>query len=240
MTRSVLIRRDITNRLELARRMLRSPDSFATPLLVLCIDRLGWEMLNDDGSPWAPETIRYEVQSEFQVRLPDRNLDKIMAAISVLTSDDFFQNLPKFIMICNVLAGDTFDPSVFDPATCAEMAWAITEALLLEPVDNDEPFAEDIRRYVGFMLTEEGFGSPPDVLRIAMRDGGDPLSVWSDEPDLYQAAYEIQREKTTDIQTMLQSNLVELVHQLEQLPLEKGSTDELLQRMQQGLKQMAR
>jgi hypothetical protein len=218
--------------------VLRSPDSFATPLLILCLDRLGWEMLDNGGTPWAPETIRLEVQSEFQVHLPDQNLDKVMAAASILTSDDFFKNLPKFIMLCNVLAGDTFDPSVFDPATCAEMAWGITEALLLEPAEDDEPFAEDIRRYVGFMLTEEGFGSPPDVLRIAVRDGGDPLNVWSDEPELYQAAYEVQREKTTDIQTMLQSNLVDLVQQLEQLPLENGSTDELLQRLQQGLKKL--
>ena len=46
----------------------------------------------------------------------------------------------------------------------------ITESLLLEPHDNPEPFCDEIRYYIGHMLKEEGFTSPPDVLRIAMFD----------------------------------------------------------------------
>ena len=229
-------------RLAGAQQLILSVDAFATPLLVLCVDRFGWEMFGSAESPqpWSPETIRLEIQDSFQVAIPDYNLDKIMAAIAILVTDDFFRSCPRFIQLCNILSGDTFDPTTFDVATCPEMAWGITEALLLEPADTDEPFSEDIRRYVGHMLKEEGYVNPPDVLKIAITEGGqsDPLAVWADEPDFYQAAFEVQQERTTDITDMLKENMIELFNQLQKLPLNEGSTKELLDRMQQGLKKL--
>ena len=227
----------VPGRPDYAKQLLVSSEAYATSLLVLCIDRLGWGLLGEDGEQeWSPETVRQEVLSEFQVVLPDFNLDKIMAAMSLIKSDDFYQSLPKFIQICNILAGDTFDPTTFDPATCSEMAWGITEALVLEPPEGDEPFGDDIRYYVGAMLKEEGFATPPDVLRVALRDGvEDPLAIWSDDPELYSMGFAVQQDRRSGIEQMLQTNLIELVTQLEKLPLREGTTHDLLARMQQGL-----
>lgn len=238
--RQTLIRSHITGRQEQIKKLLLSPQTHATPLLVLCLDRFP-EMLGQDGeSPWAPETVRLECQAEFQATLPDYNLDKIMALMTVLTSDLFFVNLPSFIQLCNVLSGDTFDPAVFDPATCAEMAWGITEVLLLEPPDSDEPFSDEIRRYIGAMLVEEGFHAPPDVLRIAIFDEarGDPLNVWSDDPELYQMGFAVQQEKKADVEALLRDNVMELSLQLKSLPLENGSTEALMQKWQNGLRSL--
>lgn len=222
--------------------LLLSPDAYSASLFVLCFDRFaadaqgGDSFLGDaDNPPWTLETVAYELRMEFGVAVPEVNLHKIMAAVSLLTSDEFFQNVRRFVDLSNVLAGDDFDPSTFDPATCAEMAWAITEASILRefPEDyGDEPFSEEVRAYIGFMLDYEGIANAPDVLQIGLRpDRGDPLSAWSDDPDMYEAAFGIQQEKTDDIKTMLRENIVALLRQLESLPLIHGTTDQLVERV---------
>src|SRR4051812_29132260 len=118
-----------------AQRVLQDPESYATTLLVLLVDRFGTEALS-----WAPETIRTEMASEYGVALPPACFDRLMAAVTVITTDYFYKSLTRFIDLCNVLSfGGTFDPSVFDPADPYECAWGISEALLLSPPEEDEP-----------------------------------------------------------------------------------------------------
>jgi hypothetical protein len=208
---------------------LSNPDAYATTLLIILLDQFGIEALD-----WAPETIRLELRDDFQVDLPQVNVDKIMAAISIVTSDDFYKNLPKFIQLCNVLADDEFNPGIFDPADSAEMSWAITEALLLSPPEEEEPFTDEIRFYIGHMLNEEGLVNPPDVLRIALYDTpvADPLSLNADDPVMYGALYQSQQAKSKEITDMLQRQLRELFEQIQMLSLRNGDNQELLKRIQ--------
>lgn len=205
---------------------LQNQDTFATTLLVVLIDKFGTDVLT-----WSPETIRMEVLDEFQVTLPPVCLHKIMAAIALVTTDVFFCNLPKFIQLCNVLADDEFQPEVFDPADVFEIAWGITEALLLFPPDEEEPFCDDIRRYIGFMLHEEGIVNPPDVLQIALRDIAkpDPLINDVDDPTMYAAFYENQAAKSADITNMLSRQLSDLLAELSSLQLTTGNTKQLVE-----------
>jgi len=161
-----------------------------------------------------------------------------MAAIMLLTTDDFYKRLPAFIRLCNVMADDSFDLHTFDPADTAEMTWAITEAMMLYPPEEEEPFTDEIRFYIGHMLNEEGIVDPPDVLRIAMRDVErvDPLGDMADDPDMYQGMYENQQGKSKEIVDMVKGQLQSLFRQLQTLPLTNGDTDELLDRVRdQGL-----
>lgn len=211
------------------KQLLQNPESFATTLVTILLDTYGTEALT-----WSPETIRLELRDDFQVQIPQVNIDKIMAAICILTSDDFYKNLPRFIQLCNVMADDTFNPLVFDPADSFEMAWSITEAMLLSPPEEDEPFTEEIRFYIGHMLTEEGVVNPPDVLRIAIQDTNieDPLAGDTEDPAMYAAFYESQRSKSAEISAMLKQQINELFEQLESLTLSEGNTSGLLSKMQ--------
>lgn len=175
-----------------------------------------------------------ELRDEFQVDLPQVNVDKIMAAINILTSDSFYKRLPDFVVLCNVLADDQFNPLVFDPADSAEMAWAITEAMLLSPPEGDEPFTDEIRHYIGYMLAEEGLVNPPDVLQIAMYNTRmrDPIAVDADDPEMYAAFYKSQQSKSEEITQMLRRQINELFSELSSLHLKNGDTKELLKRMQ--------
>lgn len=212
------------------RRLLESPDTYATTLLVWAIDTYGMECLG-----WHPTTLKMEIEGDYGVRLPKGNLDKLLAAVTVLTTDLFFKDAARFVQLANVLAGDDFQPDEFEPADAVECAWAVTEALLLVPPDEDdpEPFSEEVRRYIGHALKEEGFVRPPDVLRVAL--GGDAsarvAADWGHDRELSAAIAAEDARRGAEVERVVRDGLGELVAQLESLPLREGSTAELTKKI---------
>jgi hypothetical protein len=219
--------------------ILVSPDAYATTLLVLCLDAFGH--IPDPEDPkraafwsWHPATVRQELKERFGVEVPWHNLDRIMAAVAVVTTDAFFKDEDRFVKLANILAGDGFDPSAFEPADAAECAWAVTEALLLSPPDDDpEPFSDGVRRYIGFVLREEGYVVPPDVLRIALdADWSDQVNYdWSDDPVMFGAVYDTQTAKKDEVEAVVREGLREMLEQIASLPLENGSAREIEERL---------
>ena len=196
------------------------PTTFATTLLVMFADRFGTE-----GMQWEPETIAYSIEREFRVALPPANFDRLMTAIAMKLSNAFYKDLPTFIDFCNVLSGDSYDPRVWDPADSSEIAWGITEALFLDPPDPDdeEPFTDEIRAYIGAVLDAEGIITPPPILRIALRDSfNNHPDTYSDDPEMFNAVYDFEASKTSEITKMLKEGLSRLGQQLESLPLRTG------------------
>lgn len=226
------------------RAVLTDPDTYGTTLLVWCVETWGTKCLHDpeepERGPWHPATFRSMLEETFGVRLPPGNLDKLMAAVSVVTSDDFFRRADRFVVLANVLAGDHFDPDEFEKADAVECAWAITEALLLAPPDdnNPEPFSDDVRHYVGFVLRDEGYVTPPDVLRIAI-DADFSSKVrygFADDPEMFEAINGLQREKTAEVESAVRDGLTDLLTQLKALPLQSGNVAELEKRIGATLK----
>lgn len=204
-----------------------SQETFATVLLTLFLDRFGMEALE-----WDPATIALEVEEEFSVELPQLSLDRLLVAIQILTTDRFYKNLPDFIAFCNTLDGDEFNPNTFDPADAEEVAWGITEALLLSPPDDDdrEPFSDEIRSYIGAVLDKEGLINAPDVLKIALRRARVSPSIedFSDDPEMFSAVYTLEEGKNEDINQAIKLKLQLLIAQLSALNLENGNTAEVV------------
>lgn len=207
--------------------MWKSPQTFATVLITVFLDRFGTEALS-----WDPATITLEVEQEFDVELPQRSLDKLMVAISMLTTDRFYKSLPDFITACNILSGDTYDPRTFDPADGEEIAWGVTEGMLIYPPEDDDqdPFTDEIRAYIGAALDAEGIINPPDILRIALRAANVSTSLddFSDDPTMFNAIYDMEAAKTGDINQTIKERTVMLHDQIAALKLENGSTDAVL------------
>lgn len=217
------------NRAIVLRELLTSRDTFATTLLVLVIDTYGPEAME-----WSPQTLAMEIHDDFQVDLPQSNIDKIMAAIQLLTTNDFYQRLPMFNYLCNVLSGDPFDPSIFEPATAEEIAWAVVEAALLFPPEADESFTPEILAFIRKVLESDGVFTVPTVLGFARSDAQeDPINHLTEDPEMYQAFYANQQQHSTEIDRLVQGQLQELVKQLETLPLRNGNTAELVSRLKQ-------
>jgi len=211
--------------------MWKSPQTFATVLITVFLDRFGTEALM-----WDPSTIALEVEEEFDVELPQRSFDKLMTAISMLTTDRFYKSLPDFITACNVLSGDTYDPNTFDPADGEEIAWGITEGVLICPPEDDdqEPFSDEIRAYIGAALDAEGIINPPDILRIALRSANVSTSLddFSDDPAMFNAIYDLEASKTGEINATIKDRTITLYNQLAALKLQNGSTEKVLAALQ--------
>jgi hypothetical protein len=224
------------------RNRLADRDTFATTLLVIAIDTY-WDVDQPKNAAhfivgkdrWAPETIIAELEDDYNVRIPKLNQDKLFTAINLVTSDDFFKRPRRFIDTCNVLAGSE-QGQAFDKADAMECAWGMTEALLIHPPDDDEPFDPEIRHYLGKVLDDEGIREPPDLLRLAIRDTPSGSADYGDmdleDPAMFAATYEVQADRSQEIKEMLERELLELFDELKYLPLKHGSTKDLLKRIQ--------
>lgn len=208
-----------------------SKDTFASVLLTLFMDRFGTEALT-----WDPTTITLEIEEEFGVDLPQLPLDKLVVGIQLLTTDRFYKSLPDFISFCNVLNGDTYRPDMWDPADAEEVAWGITEALLIyPPEDNDpEPFTDEIRAYIGATLDREGLINPPDILRIALRQARISPSIedFSDDPTMFNAVYDLEEGKRADIENTIRMRTKMLAAQFRALKLKNGGVDKIVKMLE--------
>ena len=205
-------------------------------LLTLFVDKFGTE-----GLSWDPATISLEIEDEFNVDLSQAVLDKLIVGIQLLTTDRFFKSLPDFITFCNILDGDTYNPEMFDPADAEEVAWGITEAMLIAPPDREEeePFTDEIRAYIGAVLDSEGIINPPDILRIALRQARVSPSIedFSDDPEMFNAVYNLEAGKTEDINRTIIMKTQLLAAQLGALNLENGKTQEIVEMLQKAVQQ---
>ena len=212
----------------------RSKETRATVLLTMFLDRFGTEALE-----WDPATIALEVEDEFDVDLPQLSLDRLIVAIQILTTNRFFKRLPDFIAFCNVLDGDPFQPDTFDPADAEEVAWGITEALLISPPEDDdpEPFTDEIRAYIGSVLDSEGILNPPDILRIALRivNVSPAMKDFSDDPTMFNAIYDVEAGKTEDINQSIRFRTELLTEQLAALSLKNGTTQHVAEMLKKSL-----
>jgi hypothetical protein len=223
----------------ITRALLLAEESYALVLLFLTLDTYPPVSEDDRGAlDWTPETLRRQLEQDFALQLPKYTLDKIMAAISVLTSNRFYKDVRTFIDTCNIFAGGDFDPTEFDPADAGEVLWGVTEACLIYP-PNDDPedteFSDEIRGYIGKVLHAEGIADPPDVLRLGLRgDVAERIrSEYADDPEMYGAIWKEQQGKQTDLRDMLRRNIAEMTLQLKLLPLNNGTTQDVVARLEQ-------
>jgi hypothetical protein len=215
----------------IAQEAWKSRETFASVLLTLFLDKFGVEALD-----WDPATITLEIEEEFDVELPQLALDKLLVAIQILTTDKFFKSLPDFVTFCNVLGGDTYRPDMWDPADAEEVAWGITEALLISPPEDDdpEPFTDEVRGYIGAVLDSEGIINAPDILRIALRAArvSPNITDFSDDPTMFNAVYDLEAGKTEDINQSIRLKTGLLIKQLTALDLQNGNTEYVVKMLQ--------
>lgn len=212
------------------RKALQEKNLLATPMVIGLLDIYGMEVLE-----WLPETLCLEIQDDFQVPLQEPLLSRVLTGFTILTTDDFYKSLPDFVMHCNILSGDSFNPDMWDPADAGECAWGITEAMLLSPPEeaDEEPFAPEITAYIGAVLDSEGIMTAPDVLRIAVRSSPDfDLGAFAEDPELGGAITQFENSKSEEINQLIMTGMQKMMSQLQELPLENGSADNILQKIQ--------
>lgn len=202
--------------------LITNEDTHGATMLVWLFDRFGPEALN-----WHPAVIRQEIAQTVGTTPNDLVFDKLMAAITIVTTDLFFKSADAFQVIASAITGGGFSPDQFDPPDAAECAWAVTEAMLLDPQDdNPEPFSLDVCRLIGRILRNEGYLSPPDVLRIAIGpedDSGRLREDYGDDPETLAMIQAGQEQKNQEINETIKDGLSSLLQQIESLTLITGN-----------------
>jgi hypothetical protein len=194
-----------------------------TALLAVIIDNYGTEAFD-----WEPATLKQQIKSDFNVELPQGNMDKIMSGITILTTNLFYVSTESFMAVANALNDDATDFYAYNPVTAAEAAWAITEAFLLDPPDKKEDpsgrFSPEVKRLLGVILIQEGLqDNPPDVLKIADVPQGlvstAPEATFADDPVMYEGFHALSQSKSKDIVNYIKTRLTRVISALNQLPL---------------------
>jgi hypothetical protein len=194
-----------------------NPEAFATTLLALFIDRYGTE-----GCDWEPEAILESINSDHGIDLPQRNFDRLMQAIWLLTRDDFFRSPADFVIGCNILSGDAADEEQ-EPPSSTEIAWGVTEAVLLVEPDGVVPFDPTVLQVMKVTFTEEGLDIVPEAVRHLFPDWKPAtFDEWADDPEMMQVVHSAQREKTVAIDANVRATLAQMLEQISLLPLREG------------------
>lgn len=215
-----------------AAKILTDDNTLATPLLVLCVDRFGTEFFE-----WEPMTFDVETRSEFGIKIPGVNRDKIWALVTALTTDAFFKSLETFIPICNSLNGSRADFDNYDPVTSEEAAWGITEVILNDPpeVTLDKLFSHEIRYYIGLTLKSEGVTTPPRVLKPFAEYDTNPEeeagSIVGPDEGFVAMHAKRQKEESDGINEYVKYRMALIMQQLKSLPLREGDVSKGVPKM---------
>ena len=204
--------------------ILKDDQTAGSILLLLLTDifSIKPEML-DDFLAWDPQTVKMEIVDMFGIEIPESNFNKYMAARELVVSNVFWQSLPDFISLCNALNDGSFDPRIFDIADVGEVAWAVTESVLLWPPDKGsrEEFAPDILAYMREIAAAEGLTRIPAILKFAIPEDDkiwDQITAQFDsDPVMFKSIYELSIAKTELIDNMLIERLDYMIKQMESL-----------------------
>lgn len=209
-----------------ASKLFHDRDAIATALVAAALEPLGRDFLFGNKEkkidPAGAEAIMRELADAFGTDVPQANLNKFMAALTILRTDHFYKSLPDFVELCNALFDGSFDPDTWDPADALEISWGITEAMLLWPPDPEDqtPFDEQIVGYVAKVVAAEGILRPRDVLRLGFVDRGDWQRVqaeYADAPETLAQIQQIEREKSDEIEQFVRTRFRLLVRQLQEI-----------------------
>lgn len=199
--------------IENIKKILQSDDCFATTAL-LCFIRVA----GTEGLEWLPGTIRHEMDLVFG-GISESTFNRLMAGIQILTSDDFYILLKRFIDYTNILNHGHLDDFVAD---IGEICWALTEAKIIEdpgPIENPlQIFSSDVASYIEVAFNESGLLVPPRILKEygfkAFSKTQEAMSSFTDTPELYQPLYVAATYHTTLLETALQQKKEALKRQV--------------------------
>ena len=228
-------------------RFWRDPSMFGTTLLIMFLDVYtdDDDKTQQDGPKclrWQPETVEMEIRQDFGVDIPDAAFDRLMTALSILTTNSFFRSPSDFARACVVLSGHRVNPNTMILPDCADIAWGMTEGLFISsfvnPPDRQEPFSTEIAAFVGACVEDEGMLNPPDVLRMGLRNNkiaDNALYSYSDDPELFSAIQGVEEGKTNDINHLVKGRMRALLLQLKELPVAAGAAARVAEKLLAGL-----
>jgi len=211
---------------------LRQPDITVVPAFCAAMAVLEYdaEILNSD-----PEAIVFELNRVVS-GIPEDNIARVLAGVTLLTTDLVYKNLGVFIRFCNLSASDEIAAAdMFDPADEFEVAFGRFEMDLLDTDDTESlvdnrsefmrksfqpktikmQFSEEILKYCGGVLSIAG------AIRVvpSIPDAKFPRVIdFSDSPEMYAVAESRHRQIELDIADFVYERAIRTLTLLTKIP----------------------
>jgi len=219
MTKDVVVGSSI--RKSQIREVLEDEKSFGTCLLALVLDNYGTEAFD-----WEPDTLRMQLKDDFSATLPLVNHDKLWSLIVAMTTNQFQLSAEIFSQTCRALNGDEAEFADFSPVDPDDLAWGVAEVVYNDPPDpqlGNNEFSHEVARYTGLVLYNNGVLEPPKFLQFAEYPSENPVldleTAFVDDADMFEAARQKQVDTKIGLEDYVKGRMVELMQQLQQLPL---------------------
>jgi len=191
--------------------VLHSPDCFGITALCVALRQFGWE-----AHTWIPDTIIQRLEEEYD-ELPLTTLNKLFAALTVLTTDYYWTRPNVFIVVTNSLStGVAEDEAIICDflGTC----WAIQEANLIFPPDPQIlTLSGNVLEYIKQLGLREGYLRAPKHLwavGVGYDESQTALSAFAADPEFYRAIVEVQQEILGQLEADLDTVFTRLLDQL--------------------------
>jgi len=191
--------------------IITSPDCYGLTAATIAIDEFGTESLN-----WLPSNLEDSLKERFG-DIPYTVINKLNAAVLVLTSDEYRHRLDRFVLVCNAISSGIIEDTV---STLPNVFWGLVEIELLDPSKEQErqpPYTADIIKYVEILHTFDGLALSPPLLKqtgIYINKMADVLSEFSDDPQMHDAFVDVLKSRIAVYEYALAHKLKELGDQL--------------------------
>lgn len=195
--------------------------AFATTLLSLLLRVYGLQVME-----WDSATIQLEVKQDFDLEMPRKIFDQLMALLTALTTDEVYKDAAVFDEICNALNGRGLGVERGIPPV-TDVAWAVTEIRISDPDpatrSPEQPWSRNIARYCRVVLDDEGMPIAPKALEFAHSR---PVpSEGMDDRDYYAGAWGSAQARADEIDQIMAERTRALIEQLLSIGVDFGRPD---------------
>lgn len=115
---------------------------------------------------WEPMTLKAELQEDYKCEISDLQSDKIQAAITILTTDQYEENIVVFETLNHLLNHQETDLDEMDPLEAEELIIGLTEAYIIKA--EELKFSPEVRVYAGVVFYNYGMHQPPTLFPQAI------------------------------------------------------------------------
>lgn len=192
--------------------LLTDRQAFATPLLLYA-----YKLFGDDLFELEPETIEYGL-SKGVGKLPQYTLNKINAALGLLSTNLFWQDPITFGITCRTLNRVARVGAA--PPDLDDIMWGITEARLItgNPQAEPEPFSDSIVAYIQHLLKLDRIVT--DIPTLDFIKQGPEESNNITDSDYQLDSYNTSKERAADLEQGVATKMVTMLKQIKDLHLD--------------------
>lgn len=121
---------------------------------------------------YEPALLRDQIEKDFDIKLATIQMDKLQAAMAVMTTDSFYDDWRVFEATCHLFHNEATDTDLVTPLDAEDIAIGLAEATMIKNDVNDPSdtlvFDEEVRAYAGRIFYEYGLCKAPKIFPTAI------------------------------------------------------------------------